>query len=88
MFNITEAAGAQLAEMLNNADEGDDVFLRLEQEEDGGFGLRHDSANALDKTFTHDGRTVLVLDEDLCQQLVDSTLGVEDTDKGPRLRLQ
>ncbi len=87
MFSITEAAGAHLAEMLKNAEEADDVFLRLVEEKDG-FALRHDSAVARDKTFTHEGRTVLLLDEELCQKLTDRTLDVDDTEECPRLRLR
>ncbi len=87
MFSITEAAGAHLAEMLKNAEEGDDVFLRLVQEKDG-LALRHDSADARDKTLTHEGRTVLVLDDELWQELVDKALDLEDTEEGPRLRLR
>ena len=73
--------------MLKNAEKADDVFLRLVREKDG-LALRHDSADARDSTFAHEGKTVLVLSDELCQELVDRTLDVDDTEEGPRLRLR
>lgn len=87
MFSITEAAGAHLAGLLERAEAPEDVFARLEQEE-GGLALRLGHADPGDNTFAHEGKTVLVLSDELHQQLADSTLDVEDTDQGPRLRLQ
>ena len=87
MFSITDAAGAHLAESLERADAPEDVFARLEQEE-GGLVLRRAQALPGDSTFAYEGKTVFVLSDELCQQLGDSTLDVEDTDEGPRLRLK
>ena len=87
MFTLTETAGAHLAELLAGAEAPEDVFVRLEQEEDG-LGLRFDNALSGDNKFAHKDRTVLVLDDELCQLLADNTLDVEDTDDGPRLHMR
>lgn len=50
--------------------------------------FRLGQAHPGDGTFAHEGKTVLVLSDELCQQLADGTIDVEDTDEGPRLRLQ
>ncbi len=87
MFSITEAAGAHLAGLLERDEAPEDVFVRLEQKKDG-LALRLGHAHPGDSTFAHEGRTVLLLDEELCQELADSTLDVEDTEAGPRLRVR
>ncbi len=87
MLSMTEAAGAHLAGLLERDEAPEDVFLRLEQEE-GELTLRFGHAHPGDSTFAHEGLTVLVLHDELCQELADSTLDVEDTDEGPQLRLQ
>ena len=87
MFSITEAAGAYLTGSLERKEAPEDVFARLEQEE-GQLALRLGHAHLEDSTFAHEGRTVLVIDKELCQELADSTLDVEDTEAGPRLRLR
>ena len=87
MFGMAEAAGAHLAGLLERDEAQQGVFARLEQEE-GGLALRLGHAHRGDRTFAHEGETVLVLDKELRQELADSTLDVEDTDEGPRLRLR
>lgn len=87
MFSITETAGAHLAGLLEREEAPEDVVVRLEQSEDG-LAIRLGNAHPGDSAFTHEGRTVLVLDDEICQELADSKLDVEDTDEGPQLRLQ
>ncbi len=87
MFSMTEAAGAHLAGILERDEAREDVFVRLEEEE-GGLTLRLGPAHPGDSTFAHEGRTVLVIHDELCQELADSTLDVEDTNEGPQLRLR
>ena len=87
MFSMTEAAGARITESLERNEAPEDVVIRLEREERQ-LTLRRGHAHPGDSTFAHEGRTVLVLHDELCQELADSTLEVEDTDEGPRLHLR
>ena len=87
MFSITEAAGAHLAGLLERDEAPEDVFARLEREK-GELGLRLGHAHPGDTKFAHEGRTVLVLHEELCQDLADDTLDLKDTDEGQQLRLR
>ncbi len=87
MFSMTEAAGAHVAGLLERNEASEDAVLRLEREE-GQLTLRQGHAHPGDSTFAHEGRNVLVLHDELCQELADSALDVEDTDEGPRLYLR
>ena len=87
MFSMTEAAGARLAGFLERDEAPEDAVLRLEREE-GELTLRHGHAHPGDSTLAHEGRTVLVVHDELYQELADNTLDVEDTDEGPRFHLR
>jgi len=76
MLTVTEAAGARLAQILAQEDFPDEVAIRLVREERG-IGMQPDSERPGDATFEHDGRLVLLLDEQTSQLLVDDTLDVE-----------
>ena len=87
MFSMTQAAGAHFAGLLQHDEAPEDVVVRLEREERRlKLGLGH--AQPGDSTFTHEGQTVLVVHQELCQELADKTLDVEVTEKGPRIRLR
>ncbi len=73
-----------MAGLLERAEAPEDVFARVEQEE-GALALHIGHAHPGDSTFAHEGKTGLVLSDEICQQLADSTLDVEDTDDGSRL---
>ena len=87
MLSMTEAAGAHLAGLLERDEAPEDVVARLEQEE-GEIALRRGHAHPGDSAFAHEGRTVLVLHDELCKELADHTLDVEDSDEGPQLLLR
>ena len=87
MLTVTEAACAHLAKMLAAADAPDKVAVRFVVEGTG-LALTLDKAGPNDATFGHEGRTVLLLDEDVSQLLVDNTLDIEQTDAGPKLELR
>ncbi len=73
--------------LLESDEAPENAIVRFEQKEDG-LAIRLGNAYLGESTFAHEGRTVLVLDKELCQGLADNTLDVEDTDEGPRLCLQ
>ncbi len=84
MLTVTEDARAHMAQMLAEAEVEDDTALRFVRTERG-FAPELDNAGPGDTTFDHEGRTVLVLDEQVSELLTDRTLGLRDTDEGPRL---
>ena len=84
MLTLTEAAGAQLAKLL--ADEDLSAVARLIFRKDD-FDLVLDYVLPGDVTYDHDGRTVLVLDEQVLQLLEDATLDTKDTGDGTELTL-
>jgi len=89
MFTLTEAAGVRLAEKLAKKSAGDDVALRfIRQRKRRRWILRLDKRCPSDTTFSHEGRIVLVLDEQSSQLLKNRMLDTRETDEGPRLRLR
>jgi len=86
MFTVTAAAEEHLAGVLREANAPDDVAVRLVSER-GQLQLRADSAQPEDTTFEHDGRTVLLVDQQVNELLDGHTLGVEEGDDGRRLSL-
>ena len=89
MFILTEAAGARLAEKLAKKSAGTDRALRfIRQEKPRRWTLRLDTPCSSDATFCHEGRIVLVLDEQSSRLLSNRMLDTRETDEGPRLRLR
>ncbi len=84
MLTLTEAGGAQLAKLL--ADEGSSAVARLLFREDDLDLVLHDVLPG-DVAYDHDGRTVLVLDEQVSQLLEEATLDAKDTGDGTELTL-
>ena len=87
MLTITDAAGSFLAEMLGEADAPEDVAIRFVAEEEG-LALRLDRKQDADSAFDHEGRTIMVLDEEMSDFLAERTLDIEDSDDGPKLSLR
>ena len=89
MLTVTEAAAGRLAEKLANKSAGDDFALRfIRQEKRRRWTLRLDKFCPSDATFSHEGRIVLVLDEQSSHLLRNRMLDTRETDEGPRLRLR
>lgn len=84
MLNLTNGAYARLTEIL--AKRPDDIAARIVRRGKR-FKLRRGTQRRGDEVFVHEGRTVLLLDENVCADLQDRTLDVRDTQDGPRLRL-
>jgi Fe-S cluster assembly iron-binding protein IscA len=86
MLTVTDNACAYLAEMLDNAGVPEGTAARVIINEEG-LGLSPDTPNDDDATFDHDGRTVLVLQQQLAEQLDERTLDTVDTEEGKGLAL-
>jgi len=87
MFTVTAAARNRLQTKLAIKKASDDEAFRFTRKP-GGWKLRLDRARPLDTEFTHDGRTVLVLDQAVSQAMTEMTLDVSSTSTGPRLKLE
>jgi Fe-S cluster assembly iron-binding protein IscA len=86
MLTLTEAAGEHLTQVLDNSKAPEQIAVRLVAGENG-LAMAADQPKPEDTTFDHNGRTVLVLDQQVAQALDARTLDVEETDKGRTLTL-
>ncbi len=87
MLTISEAAGALLAQMLVQAKASDTVAVRFVPDGNS-LSMQLDDVRADDVTFEHETRTVLALDAEVSDALVDRTLDVNDAHDVPQLMLQ
>ena len=87
MFTVTAAALDRLSRKLTLKEAADDKALRFTRRERG-WSLRLDCARPADTAFSHDGRSVLLLDAAVSQAMAKMTLDVRSTDSGPRLKLR
>ena len=86
MITATPGARVRLLRKLTRKDATDDVAMRFTRRT-GGWKLRLDHARSADTAITHEGRLVLLLDEQVSQAMADMTLDVAGTEAGPRLTL-
>ncbi len=82
MLTLTEAAGARLAQILDEERLPVEVVFRFVDfvKEEDGIAMRRDTARPGDATFEHEGRAVLLLDEQVSGLLAAETLVVNDSD--------
>lgn len=73
MLNVTTAARAYLNDVLEKAEAPPECAVRL-MVESGKLSAAIDRERDGDSTFAHEGNTVLVLDADVANVLVDRTL--------------
>jgi Fe-S cluster assembly iron-binding protein IscA len=89
MLNVTEVAGAQLAQKLADKQASGDMAVRFVRKRKGrGWAMRVDNTAANDVKFAHAGKTVLALDAKVARLLTNKTLDVRNTATGPRLLLR
>jgi Fe-S cluster assembly iron-binding protein IscA len=86
MITITDAAGTYLNGLLGEVSAPDEIAIRVVMEEQG-LALRLDGVRPGDESFTHNGRTILLLDAAVSSALEGRTLDVEDAADGPQLKL-
>lgn len=84
MLTVTDSAGALLSDMLSEAP--DEAAVRFVPQGNG-LAPKLDAERPGDATFTHDEKTVLVLDPQISELLADKTLDVQQTPQGPQLAL-
>jgi len=86
MLTLTQAAGEHLSKLLDESDANDEAAVRLVAREQG-LALAADQPRPEDTTFEHDGKTVLILDQQVAEALADRTLDVQDTENGKALSI-
>lgn len=87
MLTVTDEAAAHMANLLNQNDVPDDATLRFVVQ-DNALGIELSKSQPDDQTVEHDGRTVLVLGEDVSKILEERTLDIEQTQEGPKLAVK
>lgn len=86
MLNVTETAGAYLAQLLARAETPEDMAIRIVRGTTGDvLTLQFDRVQPDDTTFDHEDRTVLVFDTRIAQRLIGSTIDVRNAEEGPKL---
>jgi len=87
MLTVTRGAGARLLRKLARKGAADEMAMRFTRRTNG-WRLRVDHARPADTAITHQGRLVLLLDEQVSEAMADMTLDVRKTKAGPRLALR
>ena len=86
MLTVTYTAGEHIAYMLSEHEVRDDVVLRIELTK-GGVEMQPDKIRPGDETFDHNGKVVLVLDQQTSQLLGNKTIDLMTDDDGSHLIL-
>lgn len=87
MLAMTENAGEFLTQMLTEAEASEDVCVRIASKE-GQLVLKFDKQGPDDAAYSHEGRTVLVVEEALAQDLQERQIAVEEKESGAHLVLK
>lgn len=87
MLTLTEPAGAHLEKLLDEANAPDGAAARFVAGEEG-LTLQLDHPKPDDEAHEHDGRTVLLLDEQIAELLTDKRLDLHETGEGPSLAIE
>ncbi len=86
MVTVTYTAGEHMAYTLSEHQVRDDVALRINWTKDG-FEIQPDKIRPGDETFDHNGKVVLVLDQQTSQSLGNKTIDLTTDDDGSHLIL-
>ncbi len=86
MVTLTYTAGEHLAYMLSKHQVRDDVVLRMKSTKDG-IKVQPDKIRPGDETFDHNGKVVLVLDQQTSQLIGNKTIDLTTDDDGSCLIL-
>ena len=87
MLTVSDAACEHLVAVLDQMEEAPDGAAIRILTGPQGLNMAVDTPNDGDKTVEHDGRTVLVLDEAVCNLLDERTLDIQDTEQGKALAI-
>lgn len=77
MLNVTDAATSYLSELLSASEAPEGVAVRFVYESQG-FQMQTGSEQPGDTTFDHEGRTILLMEEQVADLLAERTMDVHD----------
>jgi Fe-S cluster assembly iron-binding protein IscA len=83
MIQVTERARETFKTRLEDLIERPDVMLRIGRT-DAGLGVFPDTLKDDDQIIEHDGRAVLLIDQEVSETLADTTIDVEEHADGAR----
>lgn len=87
MLSVTKSALERLSRKLTRKGVAEGMALRFSRQK-GRWTLLLDRQSAGDEAFSHDGRTVLLLDEAVAGALANMTLDARKIDGRSRLKLR
>lgn len=88
MLTVSDAACQHLTTVLDQMDKTPDgAAIRIVAGPQG-LGMSVDTPNDGDKTIEHQGKTILLLDENVSNMLDERTLDVQETEQGTALALK
>jgi Fe-S cluster assembly iron-binding protein IscA len=83
MIQVTERARETFKNTLEDLIQGPGVMLRIGRT-DSGLGIFPDTLKDDDQIIEHDGRAVLLINEEVSETLADTTIDVEEHADGAR----
>jgi Fe-S cluster assembly iron-binding protein IscA len=87
MLNVSDAALSHLATMLDGVEGApDEAAIRLVAQPQG-LGMAVDTPNDGDHTVEHDGRVVLLVDDQVANMLDGRTMDLQETEQGTALAI-
>ncbi len=86
MVTLTYTAGERMAYMLSEHQDRDDVVMRIKLTK-GDVEMQPDKIRPGDETFAHDGKVILVLDQQISQLLDNKTIDLMTDDDGSHLTI-
>ncbi len=87
MVTVTYTAGEHMAYMLSEHQNRDDVVVRIKLTK-GDVEMQPDKIRPGDEAFDHNGKVILVLDQQISQLLDDKTIDLMTDDVGSHLILK
>ena len=86
MVTVTYTAAEHMAYMLSEHQACDDVVVRMKSTKDG-VEMQPDKIRPGDETFAHNGKVILVLDQQTSQLLGNLTIDLMTDDDGSHLTI-
>ncbi len=87
MVTVTYTAVEYMAYTLSEQQVGDDVVLRI-RSANGGVEIQRDKVRPGDEIFDHNGKVVMVMDQQTSQLLDNMTIDIMTDHNGSRLILK
>jgi Fe-S cluster assembly iron-binding protein IscA len=85
MIGVTEKAKAELSKVLADKVDHPEACLRLRVNGEGNLGIGIDIERPDDKVVEYEGATLLVVEPELADNLMNIAIDVEDSDEGSQL---